>query len=71
MVYVFGIVGFFAGFALGVLMLKVLLRGRSNKELLEDTGLKWTYGLFVWIVAAVTSYVAVQSYYIHFESGSL
>ena len=66
MVYVIGTIGFFAGFALGVFILNHLLKDRSRAELLEDRGLKWTYGLFVWIVAAVTSYAAVQSYNIHF-----
>jgi len=70
MVYVIGTIGFFAGFALGVLILNALLKDRSRAELLEDRGLKWTYGLFAWIVAAVTSYAAVQSYYIHLANGS-
>lgn len=70
MVYVIGTIGFLAGFALGVLILNGLLKDRSRAELLEDRGLKWTYGLFVWVVAAVTSYAAVQSYYIHIYDGS-
>lgn len=70
MVYVIGTIGFLAGFALGVLILNGLLKDRSKAELLEDNGLKWTYGLFVWIVAAVTSYAAVQSYHVHVYKGS-
>lgn len=67
MVYVFGTIGFFAGFVLGVFLLNHLLKDRSRAELLEDRGLKWTYGLFAWIVAAVTSYAAVQSYQMYFS----
>ena len=70
MVYVVGTIGFFAGFALGIMILNGLLKNRSREELLEDRGLKWTYGLFAWIVAGVTSYAAVQSYYIHVANGS-
>ncbi len=70
MIYVIGTIGFFSGFSLGLFILKGLLQDRSRAELLEDRGLKWTYGLFVWIVAAVTSYAAVQSYSIYIENGS-
>ena len=66
MVYVVGTIGFFGGFALGVIILNRLLADRSRAELLEDRGLKWTYGLFAWIVAAVSSYAAVQSYNVYF-----
>lgn len=70
MVYVVGTIGFFAGFALGIMIINGLLRHRSRQELIEDRGLKWTYGLFAWFVAAVTSYAAVQSYHIHIANGS-
>ena len=66
MVYVVGTIGFFSGFVLGIFILNFLLRDRSRLELLEDRGLKWTYGLFAWVIAAITSYAAVQSYYIYF-----
>jgi hypothetical protein len=62
MVYVVGTMGFFAGFALGILILKGLLRDRSTEELLENRGLKWTYGLMAWIIAAVSSYASVEVY---------
>jgi len=66
MVYLVGTIGFFSGFVLGIFILNALLSDRSRRELLEDRGLKWTYGLFAWIIAGITSYAAVQSYYIYF-----
>ena len=65
MVYVVGTIGFFAGFALGIMILQGLLKDRSNQELLEDRGLKWTYGLFAWGVAAIGSYASVQVFNIY------
>ncbi|MFK7839443.1 MAG: hypothetical protein AB8B83_03855 [Bdellovibrionales bacterium] len=62
MVYVVGTIGFFSGFVLGIFILSALLKDRSRRELLEDRGLKWTYGVFAWIIAAITAYAAVQSY---------
>ena len=66
MVYVVGTIGFFAGFALGILILNGLLKDRDPKELLEDPRLKWTYGLFTWGVAAVTSYASIQVFNLYF-----
>jgi len=66
MVYVVGTIGFLGGFALGLLILNRLLADRSRAELLEDRGLKWTYGLLAWIVAAIGSFAAVQSYSLYF-----
>lgn len=68
MVYVVGTIGFFSGFALGILILNGLLKDRSSQELLQDRQLKWTYGLFAWCVAAVGSYASVQVFNIYFVS---
>lgn len=62
MVYVIGIIGFIAGFAMGQLILHFLLRHKSREELLEDSGLKWTYGLLNWGFAALGAYSFVQLY---------
>lgn len=62
MVYVVGIIGFIGGFALSLFILNMWLRDRSRAELLHDDGLKWTYGLFAWLVAALASYASVQVY---------
>jgi len=66
MVYVFGTIGFFSGFVLGIFIINALLKNRTRRELLEDQGLKWTYGLFAWVIAIITAYAAVQSYKIYF-----
>ena len=66
MVYLVGTIGFFSGFVLGVFIINGLLKDRSRRELLEDRGLKWTYGLLAWVIAGITAYAAVQSYYIYF-----
>lgn len=66
MVYVVGTIGFIGGFVLGLVILQGLLRDRSRAELLEDNGLKWTYGLFNWFVAAVSAYACVQLYKVYF-----
>ncbi|MCC7304688.1 MAG: hypothetical protein IT558_00345 [Alphaproteobacteria bacterium] len=62
MVYVFGVIGFFGGFALGQMILYFLLRHRSRAELLTDQSLKWTYGLINWIIAGIGAYSFVFMY---------
>jgi ABC-type antimicrobial peptide transport system permease subunit len=62
MVYVIGIIGFIAGFALGQMILYFLLRHKSRDELLTDSSLKWQYGLLNWAVAGLCSYAAVYLY---------
>ena len=53
MVYIFGFFGFVMGFGVGLGVINVLLRHRSKKEIEEDTSLRWTYGLAVWVFAAL------------------
>lgn len=62
MVYIVGLAGLLLGFAAGQLLLLMLLRNRSNKEILTDRGIKWTYGLLNWIVAGAGAYAAVLLY---------
>lgn len=66
MVYLFGIGGFVLGFILGIGMIAAFLRGKSNKELLEEKSLRWTYGIGVWIIAVMGSCAGVQIYMIYF-----
>ena len=63
MVYLFGVIGFFVGFAFGLMLLYVLLRHRSNRELLTDDSLKLKFGLLNWALAALGAYLFVQLYH--------
>jgi hypothetical protein len=67
MIYVFGILGFIGGFALGQMVLYFLLRQYSREELLNDKNLRWTYGILNWLIALLGSYsfvVVYQQYFI-------
>ena len=66
MVYIAGIIGFVLGFGAGLSVLSVLLKNRSNKEITTDSGIKWTYGLFVWIIAGVGAYLGATIYGMYF-----
>ena len=66
MVWLVGIAGFVIGFIGGIYMLKRWLKDRSNEELVTDKSLHHTYGVFVWMVAAVTSAAAIWIYKIYF-----
>ena len=66
MVYVVGILGFMGGFCLGLMILKRLLKDRSREELLVSEKLKWTYGVFNWLIAALGAYSAVIVYNLYF-----
>lgn len=65
MVWVAGVFGFICGFAGGLMLLKRWLKDRSNSELVQDKSLR-TYGIFVWMIAAVTSATAVWLYKYYF-----
>lgn len=59
MVYVFGICGFVLGFVAGLFVINMFLRGYNARELLKNKSLRWTYGLAVWIFAALGSWAGV------------
>lgn len=59
MVYVFGIIGFIAGFTAGQGLLLIWLKDRSTRELLNNKDIRWRYGLFNWGLAAVGTYLGV------------
>ncbi|MCB1529401.1 MAG: hypothetical protein H6853_02865 [Rhodospirillales bacterium] len=65
MVYIYGVIGFVGGFAWGLFMIHLFLRGRSARELLENKSLRWPYGLFVWMVAAGGLYAGLWMYETH------
>lgn len=62
MVYLFAIIGFFVGFAFGLMVLGFVLRHKSTKELLHDDSLKWTFGLLNWAIAVAGAYIFVKFY---------
>ena len=66
MVWIVGIIGLIAGFGGGLACLKRWLKGTSREELLNNRDLRVRYGLFVWLVAAVTSAAAVFLYKSYF-----
>ncbi len=65
MVYIYGISGFIGGFAWGLFMIHLFLRGRSARKLLENKSARWPYGLFVWMVALGGVYAGLWMYETH------
>ena len=61
-----GILGFFGGFCLGMMVLHFLLRHKSREDLLNDRGLKWKFGLLNWGFAALGAYAFVYMYKAYF-----
>lgn len=59
MVYLFGIVGFIGGFAAGLLIINQFLKDMSRRTLMEDKSLHRTYGVAVWLMAVLGSYIGV------------
>ncbi len=59
MVYVISIIGFIGGFALGLFLIQLFLKNKSNKDLLQDKGLKWKFGLIPWVTAIIGAYSAM------------
>ena len=51
--YLFGAIGFVVGFFAGVFIISMFLKGYSKKDLVNDKSLRWTYGLAVWLFAAL------------------
>lgn len=66
MVYVVAILGLIAGFVLALHIVGYLLRDRPREDLLTDRGLRMTYGLLAWALAALTSYCAVVVFKYYF-----
>jgi hypothetical protein len=62
MVYLIGIIGFIGGFSCGIFMIGQFLRHKPKRDLVQDKSLRWTYGLFVWVMAAAGAYSAVWIY---------
>lgn len=62
MLYLFGAVGFLAGFYAGILMLKPALRKVSNQELRTDKSLAWKVGWIPWAMALLGLLLAYWGY---------
>lgn len=69
MIYVVGIIGFIAGFALGLRIIGYLLKDRSPEDLLGDKSLRMTYGLLAWAIAGLTAFCAIHAYKVYFLAG--
>jgi len=50
MVYLFGIIGFITGFAIGLGIINVLLRKKSIDEIKANPKNKWKFGILVWVM---------------------
>lgn len=62
MVYLFGFLGFVLGFAAGLFVINLFLRTYKAAELIENRSLRWTYGVAVWIIAALGATAGVWLY---------
>lgn len=65
-VYLIGILGFAFGFYLGVQILRLLLKDKSNEEILQNKGRYWLYGIFVWGTAFISAWAFVKTYQNYF-----
>ncbi|MEM8833314.1 MAG: hypothetical protein AAGB32_02120 [Pseudomonadota bacterium] len=59
MVYIFALVGFVMGFAVGLGTINVLLRNRSIEDVKKDKQAKWKYGLLVWAFGFIGGYIGI------------
>jgi hypothetical protein len=62
MLYLSGFFGFCVGFYAGLLILKGLLRGKSNAEITTDKSLWWKFGWIVWVMGFFGMWLGVQTY---------
>ena len=62
MVYLMGTIGFLAGFYAGLMILRALLRGKTNDELKTNKSLWWKYGWIVWITAFFGIWAGIETY---------
>lgn len=62
MIYVCGIIGFVLGFSAGLFIINLFLRQYPTNELMRNKSLRWTYGLFCWILAGLGAWAGVFMY---------
>ncbi|HEY0901629.1 MAG TPA: hypothetical protein VGD95_05850 [Micavibrio sp.] len=68
MIYLVGFIGFVAGFVLALRILAYLLKDRPAEDLLQDRGLRFTYGVLAWGIAGLTAFCAVLVYQTYFPA---
>ena len=66
MIYVMAIVGFLGGFSLAIWLIGYLLKDRPREDLLNDRGLRLTYGLLAWTIAGFSAYCTIMLYKFYF-----
>lgn len=62
MLFFSGFVGLIGGFAIGLYVIRLMLRGKSSKELFEDKSIRWKYGSLVWAISILSSYICLKMY---------
>lgn len=62
MVYLCAVVGFILGFAAGLIIINLFLASYPKSELLRNRSLRWTYGVAVWVFAALGAWGGVWLY---------
>lgn len=66
MVYGVAFIGLILGFVFGQMVLFVLLRHKSQSDLLNDNDLKWKYGTLNWLIAIISAASFVYLYNLYF-----
>lgn len=67
MAYIAGLIGFIFGFMAAMSILRLLLRGYSREELIENKDLHRKYGPVAWIIA-LSFAVAAHVFYNYISS---
>ena len=63
MVYLFGLIGFVTGFAIGLGIINVLLRKQSLDEIKSKPSNKWKFGTIVWVLGILGAWVGANLYH--------
>lgn len=62
MLYLFGMIGFVLGFAGGLAIINIFLKNHSRTDLVKNKALHKTYGIAVWVFAALGAWGGVWFY---------
>jgi len=66
MVYLFALIGFAFGFAIGLGTINVILRNIPKENLTTDSKLRWKYGLLVWGMSFLGAWIGIYIFNHHF-----